>query len=315
MTAALVLCFGAFIATAEVAATTESMTTTVTTTTPATTEVTTTAASTTTVTTAAATTEVSTTTASTTTTTTTTTVEVLPRFLHTEEDIVKIGATGEVTIVVSELATLIAKSDGKGKIVLQGDDIPEGTKIVKESEGSIWKFHLATSPICLTIELLENDCVPTVKATTSPATTAETETSTASPTTTAATEVATTSPTTTTATEVSTSSPTTTTATEVSTSSPTTTAEASESRRRLEANEDKSTTESSEEEEEEEEESTEASALTCDQGYVCNASLKSCEVETSILPAGSAGKIGNNSDAVQNSLHAILVAMVAYLLM
>eukprot|EP00397_Hematodinium_sp_SG-2012_P042171 GEMP01046589.1.p1 GENE.GEMP01046589.1~~GEMP01046589.1.p1 ORF type:complete len:303 (+),score=53.80 GEMP01046589.1:63-971(+) len=302
MTAALVLCFGAFIATAEVAATTESMTTTVTTTTPATTEVTTTAASTTTVTTAAATTEVSTTTASTTTTTTTTTVEVLPRFLHTEEDIVKIGATGEVTIVVSELATLIAKSDGKGKIVLQGDDIPEGTKIVKESEGSIWKFHLATSPICLTIELLENDCVPTVKATTSPATTAETETSTASPTTTAATEVATTSPTTTTATEVS-------------TSSPTTTAEASESRRRLEANEDKSTTESSEEEEEEEEESTEASALTCDQGYVCNASLKSCEVETSILPAGSAGKIGNNSDAVQNSLHAILVAMVAYLLM
>lgn len=212
-----------------------------------------------------------------------------PRFSHTKEKNVQIGATGKVDITVSNSMTLSVKLGENQQLELRGN-VPEGAKLVKDessADGRTWKFFLKNDPTDLTIMVLPKDCVPIAKATTSPATTAPTDTSTGSPTATGATEA--------------------------STSSPTTTSAANEDYRRLEANDDGSATESIEEDDEED--STETYTFECETGLVCNTSLKSCESETPILSVGNAGRTGNNSNAVQNSACPIVAAMVAYLMM
>eukprot|EP00397_Hematodinium_sp_SG-2012_P051452 GEMP01060298.1.p1 GENE.GEMP01060298.1~~GEMP01060298.1.p1 ORF type:complete len:395 (+),score=78.80 GEMP01060298.1:134-1318(+) len=239
---------------------------------------------------------------------------VAPKFSHTAQKIVKIGVTGEVTIVVSSSKTMQVRFDSrlKGLIVEKSTyvvSISEVTiagilvKITKEAPSSsgsaIWSllFEADTEEnrTKLTVEVLSRDC-RVVTTTTS--------------TTTEAVATTTTSTTTTKAAETTTTSTTTTKAAETSTTTSTTAVPVGEPTRRLEANEATSTTESAQttEEEEEEEES-------CDAGFSCHETLKSCQVDSMILPAGSAGTNGNNSNAAQNSAHAILTAMVTYLMM
>eukprot|EP00397_Hematodinium_sp_SG-2012_P051844 GEMP01060991.1.p1 GENE.GEMP01060991.1~~GEMP01060991.1.p1 ORF type:complete len:408 (+),score=76.84 GEMP01060991.1:81-1304(+) len=252
---------------------------------------------------------------------------VAPKFSHTAQKIVKIGVTGEVTIVVSSSKTMQVRFDSrlKGLIVEKSTyvvSISEVTiagilvKITKEAPSSsgsaIWSllFEADTEEnrTKLTVEVLSRDC--RVVTTTTSTTTEAVATTTTSTTTTKAAETTTTSTTTTKAAETTTTSTTTTKAAETSTTTSTTAVPVGEPTRRLEANEATSTTESAQttEEEEEEEES-------CDAGFSCHETLKSCQVDSMILPAGSAGRQGNNSNAAQNSAYAIVTAMVAYLMM
>lgn len=278
-----------------------------------------------------------------------------PKFSHTEKKSVKIGVTGEVAIALSSSTSLLVRPDsnseginieqaGVGEATFSSD-VSEFTfngislTITKEAPSSsgnaVWSLSVegGKEENCskLMVEVLPRDCrvattttsTTTTEAaeTTTPTTTATTEmaaTTTTSMTTTEAVATTTASTATTEATETTTTSTTTIEATETTTTTSTTSVPVGEPTRRVEANEATSTTTEEEEEEEEKEEEAEEEEdkeESCDAGYVCHETLKSCVVEHHILPAGSAGKIGNNSDAVQNSLHAILVAMVAYLLM
>jgi hypothetical protein len=76
--------------------------------------------------------------------------------------------------------------------------------------------------------------------------------------------------------------------------------------RRVEAKEDTTTSESAQ--------TTEEDEGLCEAGFICHETLKSCQARK-ILSAGSAGAKGNNSDAVQNSSFAILLAMITYFLL